>query len=74
MMLKIADESLHRVRDEFPHQVREIEHAWIPLADGTRLAARYWLPETAEREGPGAPSAAAGQDGEACTGSCTTTA
>jgi putative CocE/NonD family hydrolase len=29
--------------------VREIEHAWIPLRDGTRLAARMWLPEGAER-------------------------
>jgi putative CocE/NonD family hydrolase len=37
-----------RVVTEFPHAVREVEHAWIPLADGTRLAARYWLPEDAE--------------------------
>ncbi|HSI00546.1 MAG TPA: CocE/NonD family hydrolase [Reyranella sp.] len=29
--------------------VREIENAWIPLADGTRLAARLWLPDDAER-------------------------
>ncbi|HSK17118.1 MAG TPA: CocE/NonD family hydrolase [Gaiellaceae bacterium] len=36
------------VRTEFPRRVREIEHAWIPLADGTRLAARIWLPEDAE--------------------------
>lgn len=28
--------------------VREIEHATIPMADGTRLAARVWLPEGAE--------------------------
>ncbi|HKA15000.1 MAG TPA: CocE/NonD family hydrolase [Myxococcota bacterium] len=30
-----------------PHAVREIEHTWIPLRDGTRLAARIWLPESA---------------------------
>src|SRR5690349_4095821 len=30
--------------------VREIEHTWIPLPDGCRLAARIWLPEDAERE------------------------
>ncbi|MDA0218460.1 MAG: CocE/NonD family hydrolase [Proteobacteria bacterium] len=30
-----------------PRAVREIEHLWIPLADGTRLAARMWLPEDA---------------------------
>jgi hypothetical protein len=29
--------------------VREIENAWIPLKDGTRLAARLWLPDDAER-------------------------
>src|SRR5262245_9924628 len=37
------------VVDDFPHAVREIEHAWIPMSDGCRLAARLWLPETAER-------------------------
>ena len=33
---------------QFPHRVREIPHLLIPLADGTRLAARIWLPEDAE--------------------------
>ena len=28
--------------------VRLIEHAWIPMSDGCRLAARIWLPEHAE--------------------------
>jgi putative CocE/NonD family hydrolase len=36
------------VRTDFPHRVRRIDHAWIPLADGTRLAARMWLPEIAD--------------------------
>jgi uncharacterized protein len=26
-----------------------VDHAWIPLADGTRLAARMWLPADAEQ-------------------------
>src|SRR6478672_9337147 len=30
-----------------PRPVREIENLWIPLSDGTRLAARLWLPEDA---------------------------
>jgi putative CocE/NonD family hydrolase len=38
-----------RVVDHFPHAVREIEHTWIPLRDGTRLAARMWLPEGVAR-------------------------
>jgi putative CocE/NonD family hydrolase len=29
--------------------VREIENVWIPLKDGTRLAARLWLPDDAEQ-------------------------
>jgi putative CocE/NonD family hydrolase len=37
-----------RVRDEFPHAVRVIEHTWIPLSDGVRLSARVWLPVDAE--------------------------
>jgi len=32
----------------FPRAIREIEHTLIPLKDGTRLAARIWLPEDAE--------------------------
>jgi putative CocE/NonD family hydrolase len=32
-----------------PRAVREIENLWIPLSDGTRLAARLWLPQDAER-------------------------
>jgi hypothetical protein len=36
------------VRTEFPRRVREIEHTWITLGDGTQLAARIWLPEDAE--------------------------
>jgi putative CocE/NonD family hydrolase len=34
---------------EFPRNVREIENLFIPLRDGTRLAARIWLPEDAEQ-------------------------
>jgi len=36
-----------RIVTEFPRRVRVIENEWIPLADGTRLAARLWLPEDA---------------------------
>ena len=34
----------------FPRAVRVIEHTTIPLKDGTRLAARIWLPEDAEQD------------------------
>ena len=34
--------------DSEPSPVREIDNVFIPLADGTRLAARLWLPDDAE--------------------------
>ncbi|MDX6550455.1 MAG: uncharacterized protein QOJ31_1139, partial [Gaiellales bacterium] len=35
---------------EFPHAVTVIENVWIPLADGTKLAAKLWLPGDAESD------------------------
>lgn len=37
------------VRESFPRRIRVIDHQWIPLSDGIRLAARIWLPHDAER-------------------------
>jgi len=37
-----------RIVNEFPRRIME-EDTWIPLADGTRLAARIWRPVDAER-------------------------
>jgi putative CocE/NonD family hydrolase len=36
--------------DRLPRPVRELEHTWIEHSDGTRLSARIWLPEDAERD------------------------
>jgi putative CocE/NonD family hydrolase len=38
------------IRTDFPRKVREIENTWIPMPDGTQLAARIWLPEDAEED------------------------
>ena len=35
---------------EFPRAIREIMTAWIPMPDGTKLAARIWLPQDAEAD------------------------
>ena len=35
--------------EEVSDRVRTIELAWIPMADGRRLAARLWLPKDAEK-------------------------
>ncbi|WP_051482999.1 CocE/NonD family hydrolase [Thioalkalivibrio sp. HK1] len=37
-----------RIKTDFPRKVREIENTWIPMPDGTRLAARIWLPQDAK--------------------------
>jgi len=34
----------------FPRKIREIPNSWITLPDGTRLAARLWLPLDAEKK------------------------
>ena len=34
--------------ETFPHAVRHIENLWIPMPDGIKLAARGWIPESAE--------------------------
>ncbi len=39
-----------RTPDHFPRRIVEIENAWIPLSDGTRLAARIWLPDDASAD------------------------
>jgi putative CocE/NonD family hydrolase len=38
-----------RVISKFPKKIREIENAFIPISDGTKLAARIWLPDDAEQ-------------------------
>ena len=33
---------------DLPHKVRVVEHAWIPMSDRCRLAAKLWIPEDAQ--------------------------
>lgn len=39
-----------RVVTDHPRSVREIRNVWIPMSDGTKLAARIWLPDDAESD------------------------
>ena len=41
--------TVYRKLDDFPHKIRTVEHFWITLKDGCRLAARMWLPADAEQ-------------------------
>ncbi len=44
----MSDSHATRIVSEFPCQVKEIEHVWIPMSDGVRLSARLWMPEDAD--------------------------
>ena len=46
----MTDSNATRIVSGFPCQVKEIEHVWIPMADGVRLSARIWMPDGAEDE------------------------
>src|SRR5688572_16888510 len=37
-----------RTVTSLPNEVREDEHLWIPMSDGTRLAARLWRPVSSD--------------------------
>ena len=50
----MTDHIRDREWTSFPRSVEEVSHTWIPMPDGTRLAARIWLPrDAAERPVPG---------------------
>ena len=34
---------------DFPRKIKEVENFWIPLSDGTKLAARMFIPKDAEK-------------------------
>ncbi|WP_372987812.1 CocE/NonD family hydrolase [Marinobacter sp.] len=36
--------------DSLPHRIETVENVWIPLADGSRLAARLWRPVSARQQ------------------------
>ncbi|MBF6638159.1 CocE/NonD family hydrolase [Rouxiella silvae] len=41
---------MKQIITEFAHSVTQIEHLWLPLSDGTRLAVRLWLPDSASEQ------------------------
>lgn len=48
LVFNVRDSKLQIKRD-FPYDVHEIENIWIPMKDGTKLSAKIWLPEGAEK-------------------------
>ncbi|TMN21630.1 CocE/NonD family hydrolase [Lentibacillus cibarius] len=48
MVFNIADSDHRTTKTEFPREIKKLDHVWIPLSDGSRLAATIWLPVDAE--------------------------
>lgn len=38
-----------KLRRDLPEAVHHVEHVWIAMPDGVRLAARIWRPVSAEK-------------------------
>ena len=49
-MFPSAESSELKIVNQFPKEVIEQENVWIPLSDGTKLAARIWMPDDAEKD------------------------
>lgn len=48
MVFNVSDSEDRKTVTEFPRTVKKMEHVWIPMSDGAKLAATIWLPEDAE--------------------------
>ncbi|MTD30732.1 CocE/NonD family hydrolase [Planomicrobium sp. YIM 101495] len=47
MVFNVKDSGNRKTVKEFPKQIKKLEHVFIPMSDGSRLAADIWLPEDA---------------------------
>lgn len=47
MVFNVQDSDARNVVTDFPRDVEKIEHVWIPMSDGAKLAATIWLPKDA---------------------------
>ena len=48
LVFNIKDSKKRNVIKDFPREIKKLEHVWIPMSDGAKLAASIWLPVDAE--------------------------
>ncbi len=48
MVFNVTDSEDRKTVTEFERPIKKMEHVWIPMSDGARLAATIWLPEDAQ--------------------------
>ncbi len=49
MVFNVRDSKLH-TKEDYPYEIEVIEHIWIRMSDGTKLAAKVWLPKGANKK------------------------
>jgi putative CocE/NonD family hydrolase len=47
MVFDINHSNQRRIKTDYPCETEKIEHVWIPMSDGAKLAATLWLPKDA---------------------------
>lgn len=50
MVFNIDESSTRKTVTNFPREIMKMEHVWIPMSDGARLAATIWLPVDAKED------------------------
>ncbi|WP_140392752.1 CocE/NonD family hydrolase [Virgibacillus dakarensis] len=48
MVFNVKDSKERKIKTEFPREIAKMDHVWIPMSDGAKLAATIWLPKDAE--------------------------
>ncbi|MBY7144381.1 CocE/NonD family hydrolase [Virgibacillus sp. NKC19-3] len=48
MVFNVRDSEYRRIKENFPRDIKKVEHIRIPMSDGAELAADIWLPEDAK--------------------------
>ncbi|WP_373893719.1 CocE/NonD family hydrolase [Virgibacillus sp. CBA3643] len=48
MVFNVRDSEYRRIKQEFPREIKKVEHIRIPMSDGAALAADIWLPVDAK--------------------------
>lgn len=50
VVFNVSDSDARKTITDFPHEITKMEHVWIPMSDGKRLAATIWLPKDADTQ------------------------
>ncbi|WP_077328742.1 CocE/NonD family hydrolase [Virgibacillus siamensis] len=48
MVFNIQDSEKRTIKTDYPREIKKLDHVWIPLSDGSKLATTIWLPKDAE--------------------------